>query len=353
MFPLVFHLQIDASAVGCVLGRVVEEIGEDLREPYRVAVDRERLGRQIEPELMMRRLDEAAAGLDRAPQHDRDLDSLLAELDFATSDAGHLEEVVDEPHHVVDLALHELAHPLRVRMVACCEPQDVQRIADRSERIAQLVREDRQELVLAAVGLLERLLGALAIGDVALDAQQVLARLVLSPAGPQGRADRADQGRHAKRALEDGEVSHPIHRGRDGGGVRSRSRQHQHGEVGPRRLTRQPADQALRLALPDRLLGQQDGPSAGLDLADQLFGARAGLHRDAGLLEHLTSHDAVAARRGQEQHAKVEIRAVQEDFPPALFSTIGTPVRIPRKWRSGGPRWIPPCSMKHSRMVRS
>ena len=49
--------------------------------------------------------------------------------------------------------------------------QDVQPRADRRERIAQLVRERGEEFVLAAIGFLQRLDGAHAIGDV--DAESV------------------------------------------------------------------------------------------------------------------------------------------------------------------------------------
>ena len=44
--------------------------------------------------------------------------------------------------------------------------QDLDGVEDRRQRIAQLVRQHRQELVLAAIGLAQLLLGALALGDV-------------------------------------------------------------------------------------------------------------------------------------------------------------------------------------------
>ena len=40
------------------------------------------------------------------------------------------------------------------------QPHDLERVADRRQGVAQLVRQEGQELVLVAVGLLERLLGA-------------------------------------------------------------------------------------------------------------------------------------------------------------------------------------------------
>ena len=50
--------------------------------------------------------------------------------------------------------------------LAAGDAQRVQRVADRRQRVAQLVRERRQELVLAPVGLAQRVLDPLALADV-------------------------------------------------------------------------------------------------------------------------------------------------------------------------------------------
>ena len=52
--------------------------------------------------------------------------------------------------------------------VAAGRLRDQRGLADRRERIAQLVRERREELVLAPVGFAQRRLGALAARDLAL-----------------------------------------------------------------------------------------------------------------------------------------------------------------------------------------
>jgi hypothetical protein len=53
------------------------------------------------------------------------------------------------------------------------ELQDGSGVAYRVQRVAQLVRQHRQELVLPPVGLAQRLLGEVELGDVFLDGVDV------------------------------------------------------------------------------------------------------------------------------------------------------------------------------------
>jgi hypothetical protein len=103
-----------------------------------------------------------------------------AQLDLAAGDARDVEQVVDEARELAHLAVDHVVGPLQARRGGGLGAQDLDRVAHRSERIAQLVGEDREELVLAAVGLLQCLgelrildrhraqvlLGALALVDV-------------------------------------------------------------------------------------------------------------------------------------------------------------------------------------------
>ncbi len=61
---------------------------------------------------------------------------------------------------MIHLALHHLANPLGGRIVLARQAEDLQRVPDRRERVAELVGEHGDELVLAAVRFLERLGGA-------------------------------------------------------------------------------------------------------------------------------------------------------------------------------------------------
>ena len=54
--------------------------------------------------------------------------------------------------HLRELPLHHLARRACALRIAAREPQDLERVADGRERVAQLVRERREELVLAPIG---------------------------------------------------------------------------------------------------------------------------------------------------------------------------------------------------------
>ena len=78
--------------------------------------------------------------------------ALFAQLDLAPRDAAHVEQVVHQTRHLADLTLQHFGRrsqraPRRRRPGA-----GLARVADRGERVAQFVRQHRQELVLAAVG---------------------------------------------------------------------------------------------------------------------------------------------------------------------------------------------------------
>ena len=77
---------------------------------------------------------------------------LAAQLELAGLEPRDVEQIVDEPADEVDLAADDAAHALGHGLVGLVL-HDLDRGLQRLERIAQLVGEDREELVLAAVGL--------------------------------------------------------------------------------------------------------------------------------------------------------------------------------------------------------
>ena len=114
--------------------------------------------------------DQWAADLDRAANRGRELDSLLPQLDLVLRDACHVEQVVHESDHLPDLALHHLDGLAERRRVGLCPAQDLQAVADRRERVPELMGEQRQEVCLPPVGFLQLLLGALLVVDVGIRA---------------------------------------------------------------------------------------------------------------------------------------------------------------------------------------
>ena len=70
-------------------------------------------GGRVTVEFVAACLDERAAGLHGALHHRRQFDPLLAEFELAPGDAGHVEQVVDQPHHLLHLPLHHARGPAR------------------------------------------------------------------------------------------------------------------------------------------------------------------------------------------------------------------------------------------------
>ena len=109
--------------------------------------------------------------------HDRpELGPLFAEFDLAARDPAHVEQVVDKPRQLPDLTLHDFRRRAQRIAPVPGKPEGSRGVADRRERIAQLMRQHREELVLATVGIrqirgqpAEVVFEALSFGDVLTD----------------------------------------------------------------------------------------------------------------------------------------------------------------------------------------
>ena len=95
----------------------------------------------------------------------RDRDGRLPELDLSLGDARDVEEVIHEPRHVAHLALDDLVLGSR----GSARAQEREGGRDRGERVAELVRQHREELVLRARRRLELAHEHGALGRRALD----------------------------------------------------------------------------------------------------------------------------------------------------------------------------------------
>ena len=65
--------------------------------------------RDVDRQVVLALLDERAGHLQRARQHVAELDAHALERDLAARDARHLEQIVDQAHQVLDLALDDRA----------------------------------------------------------------------------------------------------------------------------------------------------------------------------------------------------------------------------------------------------
>ena len=72
------------------------------------------------------------------------------QLNLVGGNTGHVQQVVDEPHELRDLAVDHLTSPCRRRRRAV-NLQGLQREPYRRERVPELVRQRREEFVLALI----------------------------------------------------------------------------------------------------------------------------------------------------------------------------------------------------------
>jgi hypothetical protein len=133
---------------------VVEKIGEDLREAHRIGVDVERFGRRRHRQGMAAAFERGLRGFDGVGDGVAQIDARPAQLDLPARDARHLKQIVDQPDEMLRLTVDH-AEELATAAVALRRfaLQHIDGVADRRERIAQLMRQRRQKLILAAIGL--------------------------------------------------------------------------------------------------------------------------------------------------------------------------------------------------------
>lgn len=116
--------QRDVPATVRVLGRVIQQIGHDLGQPGHVSVHPDRLVRHGDGEIVTRLFDGWAARLHGSVDHRPEFDDGPTEFQFAARHPAHVEQVVHQP-------------------------DDLQAVADRGQRVTKFVGQCRQELVLA------------------------------------------------------------------------------------------------------------------------------------------------------------------------------------------------------------
>ena len=176
---------------------------------------------QGDGQLVAALVDLGPGRLDRLPDDRGQVHDLPVQLDLAPVDPGDVHQVVDQPRQVDDVA----ARPSPARppsAVAVRPPHQVQRVADRGQGVAQLVGQGGEELVLAAVRLLQ-----LAVEPGVLDGDrrargQVLGQpQVVRPVAParlgRDERDRPERGRRAPAAARTCRTSAPARAGCGGG----------------------------------------------------------------------------------------------------------------------------------------
>ncbi len=121
------------------------------------AVDHQRLFGQSDNELVAPGVDQRPAGFDGPSDDLGQIHPLPLQRDGPASDARDVQQVVDQPHEVLHLTLDDLARLHALRVGQLLEPQQMHGGPNRRQRVPDLVRQHRQELVLAPVGFPQRL----------------------------------------------------------------------------------------------------------------------------------------------------------------------------------------------------
>src|SRR5690242_2412150 len=108
-------------------------------------------------------------GLDDGFQELLELDRLQVQADPAARDPRHVEEDIDEMRHLPCLALEDGSCCPKLWRETLRVLEQLGRGAERGEGVPQLMRQGRDELVLAAVRLAQEALALPALRDVARD----------------------------------------------------------------------------------------------------------------------------------------------------------------------------------------
>ena len=146
-FPV--RLDLNRSPGLGVLGGVGQEVRHHLRETLLVAVNRAPTPGYVDIEIVLALFEQRAGGLHGSGDDVGQLHVLFLELDLPPGDAGDVEKVIDKADEVTDLPLDD--RPLAFGGIDAAQLHELQRRQDGRERIAQLVAQHGDELVLRTI----------------------------------------------------------------------------------------------------------------------------------------------------------------------------------------------------------
>ena len=142
----------DRPLAAGVFGGVVQQIAHDLRQAGHVPFDPQRLVGKRDGDAVVERIDERLDPFQRPLDQRVDADRLLAELNFSLADPRDVHQVVDQANHLPHLPIHGAAELLHLLAIVFGMGPQRQRVADRGQRIAQLVGQRGQEFGFVPVG---------------------------------------------------------------------------------------------------------------------------------------------------------------------------------------------------------
>jgi hypothetical protein len=138
------------------LAGVVQEIAHHLRESRRITLNPNRLRRRRKLDGKAVALQQRSLILDLRAHDMNQVEPMPPKQHFALADAGYVQQVVYQPRQLLHLPIDDDACPLHAPGILL-QSEYLQGAADGSERVAQLVAEEGQELVLVPIGFRQEL----------------------------------------------------------------------------------------------------------------------------------------------------------------------------------------------------
>jgi hypothetical protein len=140
-------LEPDAAAARRVLRGIADEIRLNLLQACGIADDVHRLIRHVDRQVGLALDEKRPQRLDRGARRIAKIEQRIAQDDAAVRDPRHVEEIVEQPGHVLRLTVDDLCRLATASVERRLQFEHARRAQDRRQRIAQLVRQHRQEVL--------------------------------------------------------------------------------------------------------------------------------------------------------------------------------------------------------------
>ena len=157
------HLQVDLAARRGVLDRVGEQVRQHLVQSQRIGIELDRVGGNVDFQHVPGRVEERPRRLERGFDDRRQQHLLAMQFEPPESEPGDIQQVVHQALHRLGLPPHHLSRRLAIAAAHAGRQQQGCGAVDRRQRVAQLMRQHRQEAVLGRVRLLQRTAGLLVL----------------------------------------------------------------------------------------------------------------------------------------------------------------------------------------------
>ena len=152
--------------VGELVSRVRQQIGKYLNQPLLVAHDESRFRRCVHGQPMSARLDQRPHLFHCIRNDAFGIQPCLFQFDQSSRDTGYVEQVVDQPRHMPDLAGNDATGLLHSSLVQLAEREQVASCGDGRQRIAQFVCQHGEKFIFLPACVPQRYLGSYPFADV-------------------------------------------------------------------------------------------------------------------------------------------------------------------------------------------